>query len=226
MMCFAHFCEVHGPTSVLTTQALSSATTVASEIPIGCQHQTCQSCELVFPSDVRAAQCIRTSGDDGTVYLSSQYPATDARFKAIRQSCLRTLSSEYTFNERTPMMFSDPQIGTAIVLVFHVDDGSSRGHVRKYAIICLGENETQLVKTWDVVVPQMEQLASSIRLRALLESDKENAKKTGHERFLRNRDAKQQPKSLATILKDDRVFVEIHARFTKMLYYLCRGGVN
>jgi folliculin len=224
MVCLGHFCEMHGPTAVLTTQMLPNQNAL-KEIPSleAQQQQTCQACRLVLPTSPtsqRMPACMKTSGSRGVSYVSSRYPASQARFMAVRQACLRALSAEHVFNDQTPMMFSDSKIGTAAVLVFNVDDGSSRGQVRKYALICLGENETQLAHAWGSLVPQMADLAKTIKMRALAASDKENAKSTGNERFLRIRDVKQPARSLATILKDERIFVEVHARFAKMLALL------
>lgn len=122
------------------------------------------------------------------------------------------------------MMFSDGGIGSAIVLSFRVSDGSSRGQVRRYALIFLGQDEAKVASYWNTVVPHMEELARSIKLRALIESDKEDSKRYGNERFLRIRDSHQSSKSLVTILKDDKLFVEIHAKFSRVLAILDQIG--
>ena len=129
----------------------------------------------------------------------------------------KTLSSEHVFNESTPMMFSDSRIGAAIIMVFQVEDSSSRGHIRKYGLISLCEDETTLANSWSIIVSRMNKIIKSIKQKAEKESDRLDSKKSGHERYLRIRDIKQSSKSLATIVKDDRLFIEIHARFTEIL---------
>uniref|UniRef100_A0A060TCL5 ARAD1D43604p n=1 Tax=Blastobotrys adeninivorans TaxID=409370 RepID=A0A060TCL5_BLAAD len=226
MLLFAHFCEVHGPSCVLCCQSVSSMMP-ASEYGSMSRTGTCASCQLIFPKDIAgsAPRFLRTSSEDkSSMYVSTQYPKSQQRFTAVRQACLRALSSEHTFNDHTPMMFSDGGIGTAIVLSFRVSDGSSRGQVRRYALIFLGQDEAQVASYWNTVVPHMEELARSIKLRALIESDKEDSKRYGNERFLRIRDSHQSSKSLVTILKDDKLFVEIHAKFSRVLAILDRIG--
>lgn len=237
MLCLAHFCEVHGPSSILTSQLLNPKE-AKYEIPAVStvnQHKTCQSCQLLLPTGSQSsasstyslsnknssnsgpqAHCLKTRGpNNNTTILSSQYPASQGRYSAIRQACVKALSSEHTFSDNTPMMYSDKIIGTAIILIFQLEDSASRGRVRKYALICLGEDESGLMRRWSTIAPQLESIANSIKLRAAIQLKKEAQNSLGHERYLRKRDVSS--KSLITILKDDRLFIEIHSKFARIL---------
>lgn len=192
---------------------------------------TCPSCQLVFPgTDFK--HCMKTIAKEArkgkgastvdTVYISSQSPVSQLRYTALRIACLRALSSEHTFNDNTPMMFSDPAIGTAIVMVFKVADVTSRGHVRRYALLCLGESETVILNSWSVVVPRFESIATSIQARAKCEADSTNPNKIVPDRYLRIRDVKIQSRNLASIINYPMIFVELHAKFSKILSILNR----
>lgn len=190
-------------------------------------------------------------------YLSTQYPGGDPRRgMAIRQACLQMLSSEHTFNDSTPLMISDPgPLGAAMGLVFKVHDESSRGHVRKYALICVCDHEQLLMGSWNLVKTVLTSIKTSIQRRAAAAPDfypsttHDSTNSTNHhhntnnqhhhnnnhtqhsqsinssstaatttpDRFLRKRDSRAPPKSLTVILKDDRFFGEIHAKFTYLL---------
>jgi hypothetical protein len=233
MLCLGHFCEVHGPTSIMCTQALTSSCARAeidamsnvsgassSSSPSRHVSTTCQSCEFLIPKSAAmgtSPSCIKSGIANDLVAVSSHYPAAQSRYTALRQICLRMLSSEHTFSDSTPMMFSDNTIGTAIVVVFAVSDEVSRGHVRRYGIACVCENETALVRAWHNVAPQLVQIAKSIQRRATHQSSKQVASFTGPERYLRMRDVQQPSRSLASILNDDHIFIEIHMRFSKIL---------
>lgn len=157
-----------------------------------------------FPNSMKTAVREKlTSGKEiNAVYVSSQSPMLQSRFTALRLACLRALSSEYTFNDNTPMMFSDSVIGTALVLVFKVADLVSRGHVRRYALICLGEDETMTLNSWNVLAPRFEALARSIQDKARRESERTDPNKLVPDRYLRIRGAKVQSRSLASIVND------------------------
>jgi hypothetical protein len=189
---------------------------------------TCQSCKLMFPGTNSKQQNnsmktgvrekhIRSGRTVETVYVSSQSPVSQSRYTALRLACLRALSSEHTFNDNTPMMFSDPVIGTAMVLVFKVADVASRGHVRRYALLCLGEDETMILNSWTIVAPRFEAIAKSIQDKARREVDNTDPNKIVPDRYLRIRDAKVQSRSLASIINDPAIFVELHAKFSKIL---------
>lgn len=239
------------------------------------QHQQlCNSCRLTFPNQVPSnTTCMRTlkvepclpsaassssaTGGGGcstmpVAYLSTQYPADPRRFMAIHQACLQMLSSEHTFNDSTPLMISDPGLGAAMGLVFKVHDESSRGHVRKYALICLCDHEQLLMGAWNLVVASLTSIKTSIQKRAAAPDGEFGYAKAPHQqqqqqppqqqqqqqqpsygipsvsnispstpdRFLRKRDSRVPPKSLTVILKDDRFFGEIHAKFTYLLSML------
>lgn len=228
MVCLGHFCEQHGPTAVLTTQQLPERSAVADVPGVDAQRQqTCAACRLELPvssASGRVPACLRTAGGRrGTCFVSSRYPGSPARFLAVRQACLRALSAEHVFDDRTPMLFSDSKVGAAAVLVFHVDDGASRGRVRKYALVCLAEAETQLAHAWGALVPQLIDLAGSIKSRARAAADRNAGaagSAAGNERFLRVRDTRAPPRGLPAILADDHIFLEIHARFAKILALL------
>ncbi|ANB11415.1 hypothetical protein AWJ20_4225 [Sugiyamaella lignohabitans] len=266
---------MHGPTSIMCTQALSSGHARA-EIKYhnvsrtqAVQPSTCKSCEFLVPLASASSQvstpggstrsdlsgidptphappasaisdstasgtnssttrpaCVkteikpRTASFGGLVCVSSHYPASQARYTAIRQTCLRMLSSEHTFNDSTPMLFSDPSIGSAIILVFMVQDEQSRGLVRRYGITCVSEDETLLVEAWNIVAPQIENISKSIQKRAALQSQKHVVSASysgGPERYLRKRDTNQPARSLCTIVNDDELFLEIHAKFSRIL---------
>lgn len=224
MLCFGHFCEIHGPTSILCTQSIPSKV-FKNELPnINSNNNNsnaCQSCQLMLPKnpDTNKSPTYLRTVKNNNYYISTKYPSSQNRFLAVRQACLHSLSSEHLFNDSTPMMYSDSKIGTAIILVFNVEDNSSRGHIRKYCIICLGENEIKLAYSWDTIVPQLKELAKSIKLRASKVNNNDQ-EYLNNERFLRIRDVKQTTKSLTTILKDDKIFIEIHSKFTKILNLL------
>lgn len=227
----SHFCEIHGPTSILVTQALTPSQ-AESQIPHGSssdfnhKQQLCNSCRLTFPNQVPSnTTCMRTvkvEPHGSTVaYLSTQYPGDPRRFMAIRQACLQMLSSEHTFNDATPLMVADPGLGGAAMgLVFKVRDESSRGHVRKYALVCVCDHEQMLMGAWSMVVSSLSAIKTSIQRRAAAADDSCGVPSTPDNRFLRRRDSRVPPKSLTVILKDDCFFGEIHAKFTYLLSML------
>jgi hypothetical protein len=77
----------------------------------------------------------------------------------LKQAYLQLLSSEHTFNDSTPIMVSSSgssngsSTGFAYMgLVFKIRDDSSRGHVRKYALIALAEKDQELMRDWTFLV--------------------------------------------------------------------------
>lgn len=169
-LCLAHFCEIHGPTSIVVTQALANPATVnttsggpAPTATTGNNNKNnkntgigdvyCDSCRLKLPYQEEDTTSLRTTTKHGVTYLSMQTPASAADKFVLKQACLQLLSSELTFNDSTPIMVSSSSSGTSsgfayMGLVFKIQDNSSRGHVRKYALIALAETDQTLMRDW------------------------------------------------------------------------------
>ncbi|KAI5789807.1 vesicle coat protein [Pyronema domesticum] len=84
-------------------------------------------------------------------YLSSRSPSNPARYAAVRQACIRTLSCELAPSQTSPILFGDPQIGYTIAVVFKVSDNKSRGGLRTYALLAMSMNQKALVQQWGVI---------------------------------------------------------------------------
>lgn len=259
MLCLGHFCEIHGPTSILVTQALSPNQAI-EEIPSGklpdknntkesdnsesfssvyesdeiSSNSHCASCILVFPrpqngdsqGPVTSMRTIKKEPSfDNVIYLSTQYPSDTERYAVIRQSCLKILSSENTFNDSTPVVISDPRLGTSLGIVFKVHDDMSRGHFRKFVFICHCSNEQMLMSSFMLITNHLNNIKSYIQQRAAKEYEKEDAirKASGvSEWLLRNKRENKQnpPRGLTSILKDDQFYGELHSQFTYLLSLL------
>lgn len=153
-------------------------------------------------------------------FVSSNSPASKQRFSAVRQACLRLIPSEHTFNDSTPMLFSDPDMGTALILNFQVADDTSRGSVRRYCLICLCQDEIKLTHSWNLVTSHFQAIVNKLQSKANKQVQRASEKKQVNNRYLRTpRDSAHPPRSLASMI-DDMIFVDVHARFVRLLLSL------
>lgn len=209
-LCLAHFCEIHGPTSIVVTQAVgsvnlnnncvssistqaggpevvgpgastslnsnnststtgslaNSTSSIGSNVNKGGDNY-CNSCRFRVPHKDDVTR-LRTIATNGTTYLSTQAPVESADAAVLKQAYLQLLSSEHTFNDSTPIMVSSSggssgsgssSNGFAYMgLVFKIRDDSSRGHVRKYALIALAETDLALMRDWTFLVNQFNRI--------------------------------------------------------------------
>jgi hypothetical protein len=121
------------------------------------------------------------------------------------------------------MIFADPAVGAALVLVFNVGDTNSRGQVRRYGVACLAESETVLVRAYSVIAPQLEAFVRQMEKKSAAAEDAElleNA--TVPDRFLRRRDKQASTRRLTQILRDDELFIQVHAVFANILSSLVK----
>lgn len=231
MFCFAHFCEIHGPTSIMCSQAVQSSSSAALKCTETLERppQTCKSCELVLPASLRNQElrAIRTKREDCNLdCVSTQYPNSQTRYSVLRQVVMKSLSVETSYESFKPIMFGDAALGFSISLPFKLRDNSARGSERKYALIVTGEDEGMLLKNWELIVSHLTEIVSGIHemLHEQEESQDVSASLfTGYtEKYLRR--AATRPKSVSSILGDDQIFIRLHLSFSRLLCSLYKSN--
>ncbi|KAK9466390.1 vesicle coat protein [Lipomyces arxii] len=280
LFCLAHFCEVHGPTPIICTQAILDSTRPDHEqtqeqqftqvpehdnlddllesscVPSAGSSRGCASCSMSLPADdsvtvLRSTEKSIPTDGRTLVYLSTPNARSQARYAALRQVCMNSLSLD-PFTSSSAVMFGDGQTGYAIALFFRIRDDMARGNSRSYALICMNDVETQLQECWSIVVPAFEDMvrwisvdADAARAAVLSPSASMTASMptmplgkgmTGQaemslpnilvdgyspDRYLR-RQHEPKPRNLVDLTGQKDIFVHIHLSFTVILSALCR----
>ncbi|KAK9478162.1 hypothetical protein V1514DRAFT_331789 [Lipomyces japonicus] len=173
VLCLAHFCEQHGPRSLICTQVVDKAanTTEVTQDSIyedGAQKSGtsttadwCTSCQLELPSGattVRSSTPASSSGADTesvTTFVSRQDPAPAWFVNAAIAQAFATDSSSLTTGSSTSanagrsrqgaFMFANRQVGCVIARKFKLADTTARGHARTYAVLAIS-NEANVVE--------------------------------------------------------------------------------
>lgn len=198
-LCFAHFCDMHGPTSILCCQKTEETT------PNECS--TCPNCQLILSND---ATTLRSKIGEDT-FVSSQCAVGEDDYSKVRKACLKLLSSETTFSD-TPLMFGDSS-GATIGYVFKVNDNESRGGIRKYGFLCLGE-EKSLMDNWIPITERFESMGGWIKTQVAKHQEMKD-KSDWADSF--RREAFTKPKNLVSMTKDDEFYVKVHAGLSDLL---------
>lgn len=198
-LCFTHFCDLHGPTSILCCQKAEETTPN--------EGSTCPNCQLILPNN---ASMLRSTVGDNT-FVSSQCAVNEDDYAKVRKACLKLLSSETTFSD-TPLMFGDSS-GATVGYVFKVNDNESRGGIRKYGFLCLGE-EKQLMDKWIVITERFESMGAWIK--TCVENHQQLKDKSDWADSFR-REAFTKPKNLVSMTCDDEFYVKLHAGMSDLL---------
>lgn len=226
MVCLAHFCELHGPSTIICTQKVAEAEKSTLFLPTNSMLQTCQSCKLILPDDSVNLQ----STIDATSYVSTQYPALLQRYSSLTKLVMKTLSVETTLDISKPIFFGDVVNGYCINKIFKISDANARGGERKYSLMVVSDKEKELLLHWDDFSIYLNEFILLIQQQAQYVTDELNPKKLkppatsststsgsnqssntaafDNERYLRRSLIK--PKSLIDLTNDNELFVKIH----------------
>lgn len=204
----AHFCELHGPSTILCTQVTDPKLVQQHLVPSTSKLQTCASCKLMLPND----EVNIVTNDESKSYISTNYPSLQKRYLSLTKLVMKSLSVETTSDITKPMFSGDIVNGYCISKIFKVKDNNARGSERKYSLLVVSDSESDLLKNWDIVAMYFNEIIMLIQHQVNLTAEGSSKKDSGNmldnERFLRRSMIK--PKSLVDLTNDNKIFVKFH----------------
>lgn len=136
-----HFCETHGPTSLLNSRKHKAA--IYQDLIEN--SLSCQSCKLILPGNADDANYFLTKDSR---YISSKFynsPILNEKLKAI---LVRSLSEE---SISKISFFGDSNLMYSVSRVFTIKDSMARGKVRKFSLIITSDNQNSLMLNLDKI---------------------------------------------------------------------------
>lgn len=220
IVCLAHFCELHGPSTIVCTQVTTPQDKSQHLLRTTSKLHSCASCNLILPDDSVNLVTTLDNGesDKGSVYISTHYPASQQRYTALTKLIMKSLSVETTTDLSKPIFYGDIVNGYCINKIFKIKDMSARGSERKYSLMVVADSEIGLLQNWDIVGFYLNELISLIQTQVDVVINDSTLKKQSNsnnanamfdnERYLRRSMIK--PKSLVELTDDSQIFVKFH----------------
>lgn len=179
--------------------------------------QTCNSCHLILPSE---AVNLITKDDNSTTsaYISSRYPSSQQRYTALTKAVMKSLTVEASADPKRPIFYGDDVDGYSMSRIFKVRDPSARGSERKYSFIVLCDDESQLLRYWDIVSTYINEMITNIQDRVDVKGASSVSEEIDNEKYLRRSIAR--PKLLVELTGDELLFVRLHMWARDMLHDL------
>lgn len=219
IVCLAHFCEVHGPTTIICTLVSSPESVEKHKLQASqTNNKLCALCQLLIPTE-DAANLV--TSDSNQVFISTNYPANARRYSSLTKLVMKSLVVETTSDITKPMYFGDSTNGYCITKIFKIKDVNSRGGERKYSLMVVSDSETKLLQNWDIISTYFTEIILLIqKLVEVQSSSKNNTSSIDNERYLRRSLIK--PKSLVELTNDPQLFVKFHLWVVELLKDILR----
>lgn len=226
-----HFCEIHGPSVLLSTQPCRSLEQLkkTNQAFYG-PRESLQPSSFSSTSGCDACQSVSSniyvSSDHSadTSYISSQYPWQPETDKLVRQACTRSLSCEVCPGKEGVLVFSDDvgqgtsQGSSVLSYTFLICDSLARGFHRWFSIIVLTRDRLLLLNWWpflekniSIFVSELQRAASKVY---------ETEQNTHPQRALRLSSAfcaDKSSRSLPELTGLPQVFAQLHLWFAWLL---------
>lgn len=201
VFCLAHFCEIHGPSTIICTHRHPERSIPPSSSKV----QLCASCELILPE--QATNLVTTTKN--ATYLSTNYPSLQKVYTSLMKLVMKSLSVETTADPLKALFFGDVVSGFCLSKIFGIKDVHARGGERKYTLMMVCDSETHLLQSWDVISKYVNEIISLIQKQVEVRLDVLAKSSVGdNERYLRR--LKIIPRSLVELTDDEQIFAKFH----------------
>ncbi|CCF58995.1 hypothetical protein KAFR_0F04000 [Kazachstania africana CBS 2517] len=220
----AHFCDKHGPISILVTQSNEDKdenskgdTLLAPNYPTD---SFCASCLLEFPNDgVNDVRSMR-SIINNRAYVTTQY--STVRYQLLNSIIKKCFSEETMVYDTSSFVFFDSMRGLNLVMGFKLYDENARGNERRYCFILSidsSDNEKAmsiLSKHWDFIISGFHKMIDFIKQshdKTISSNHKDDTNSSSFTpivgNYLRSNKSKF-GRSLADLTNDKSLFIRMH----------------
>ena len=206
LFCVAHFCELHGPLTLLCTQKQLHVS-----VWPGSLLALCAACALSLPNG--ATSVVSETRD--CLWVSTKYPTSQQIYTSLMKLVMKCLSVESAADPLKPVFFGDTASGFCLAKVFSLRDVHARGGERKYALMLVSDSELAVVHGWGVAAQYVAEIITLVQRQ--VEKRRESSLLGGvdPERYLRR--SKNVPKSLVELTGDLQIFVKLHRVAAELL---------
>lgn len=194
--CLSHFCEIHGPTAIISTARHTTP-------PAPVASPKCDSCSLSLPSDA-------------TSIASPSYTSSGSYYSPL---ILASLLLEHSV-PGSPTFHGNPSDGYCIHLPFSLPDTTARGQERKYALMVLSDSESDLLANWLLISTYFAHITNILhacvnKVPALAPSNT-----IFNEPYLRR--LPNRPRLLCDLTNDPLIFAKFHLWHSELLLDIAR----
>ncbi|QPG73227.1 hypothetical protein FOA43_000534 [Brettanomyces nanus] len=219
----AHFCEVHGPSMVMCTQAVGPGELLSKYYGSGIpDSQLCESCRLKIPKqsteEMPDPSTVETKSKvNDSMYISTQFPTSQHRYSSLRHIIMRVFTIEISSSTNQPLIFGDARAGYSMALLFKIFDSTARGSERKYSIIVTSDKEDDIFANYSLILLNLSKTVEYIISKSMQVMEKAGKNNDNNDVYLRRSAGVPKTKSLVTIMDDESFFVRLHLLASSLL---------
>ncbi|KAK7868145.1 hypothetical protein R5R35_003021 [Gryllus longicercus] len=249
LVALCHFCELHGPSVLFTTQAFhdNAELQVENDGVFPGSKKELKKCygnvdnlktRIKFPRLNSCEACQSLTADqlgfisndhEGRIsYLSTQEATEHDVSELLRQACFRSLSCEVSPGKEGPLYFGDDIRGHVLSYTFFLKDAQARGFHRWFSVVILMRDKLFLLNSWPFLVDNLNLIISGLQTKASKLYEMEQAQcpqrafRLSPESSAYKQLSNKPSRSLTELSSDENIFAKLHWWFT----WLLRAGAE
>lgn len=217
-----HFCEVHGPQTIFSTQTIRDRSILSnnsnnnngSNLSLGSSLQTCEACtsvgSLVFLSQDKDSSMMFVSSEKSLFGKDHQY--------SLKQTALKSLCEVTSSNQEGLVFFGDNRVNS-LCYTFKVKDSLARGFEKNYSIVFLMRDKYFLLNSQPFLANNIKEIAKQIQDSAqkVYETDQKQFSQRA-ERLNSGKATDIPPRSLKDLVGEQHIFAHLHSLFSWILW--------
>ncbi|XP_070497727.1 folliculin [Chironomus tepperi] len=211
-----HFCEVHGPQTIFTTQTIRDKSYIQNSSSTDCSSQNiinCESCSSI------GSKMYFVSEDNSIMFVSSEKSLFGKEHQnALKQAALRSLCEISSNNQENLVFFGDSRINS-LCYSFKIKDSYARGFEKLYSIVIIMKDKMFLLNAQPFLAHNIKEIAKQIQESALKVYETEQKQFSQRAERLNTGKLSDLPsRSLKILVGEQHIFAQLHSLFSWILW--------
>ncbi|KAG5667812.1 hypothetical protein PVAND_015781 [Polypedilum vanderplanki] len=216
-----HFCEVHGPQSIFSTQTIRDKSLI-QKISLNSnnnngtsqsQKVVCEGCSSI------GDKMVFVSEENSIFFVSSEKSIFGKDHQgSLKQTALKSLCEITANNQENLVFFGDARLNS-LCYSFKVKDSFARGFETLFSITIVMKDKMFLLNTQPFLADNIKEIAKRMQDSALkvYESEQKQFSQRA-ERLNSGKMSDLQPRSLRELVGEQNIFAHLHSLFSWILY--------
>ncbi|CAO1442870.1 unnamed protein product [Diamesa hyperborea] len=210
-----HFCEIHGPQTIFSTQTIRNDFR-KNVPPSGTCQNPCSACSSIGNKVVLVSQ----DKESSIMFLSSEKSIFGKEANSLKQAAMRSLSCEITANNQEGLVyFGDARGLNSLCFSFKVKDSYARGFEKLYSIVVVMKDKMFLLNTQPFLSQGIKEISKQIQDNAQKIYDTEQKQFPQRaERLNTGKASTVPPRSFQELTGESNIFAHLHSQFAWLLW--------
>ncbi|CRL07369.1 CLUMA_CG020347, isoform A [Clunio marinus] len=211
-----HFCEIHGPQIIFSTQTIRDKSLLNNSSTISSSNVTINSICSACSSIGNKVLFVSKDNSSSIMFLSSEKAVLG---KSFGTTTLRSLSCENSSNDQEGLVYYGDSRLNSLYFTFKIKDSLARGFEKCYSIVIVMKDKMFLLNTQPFLSNAIKEIVNQMQSNAskIYETEEKQFPQRA-ERLNTGKPSNVPPRSLKELTGELNIFAHLHSLFSWILF--------